>query len=332
MKHARLLSAPSLLLLSAGAHAQAPCGFSFVPGADPTADLAFQAGLCGGFVEEDFELFSAGASVPSFGLGSVLVDVNLVDAGGALLANDASIFSSGAFGTPGVMFQRALLNRNGAGSIVADLELVFDPPVESVAGWLFDDGPGDSQFTLRVTEVGGQVLTLGPSSFTSGVGIEGFFAYRSCTAIRRLQLGDSIGFLELDHFQVGAAIPQANAAPRNGSGVNPAVLTALGAPSLGSTWSLQVDAGSRAGATRTLLFGFTGPLLVPSSTPFGEILVDVSSARALRSIQPVVGGFSTHAFAVPTDPCLANLRFSTQAAILGGGIALTNALDSTLGW
>src|SRR5262245_13513614 len=175
------------------------CGeFSCASGPDPSGDLPFQGPLCGRFLEEDFETQVNGASVPQLLIGQITVDVNLVDGQGNLLADDASIFASGAFNVSGVMLHNALLNRNGLSSVIGRIEFVFTPPVESFGAWMFDDFGSDDPITVEVIEVGGAFHVKGPMNLSTGTGIEGFFGFHSCVGIERVRVGIASSFLELD--------------------------------------------------------------------------------------------------------------------------------------
>lgn len=328
------LALVSLALLATGkastAQASACGGFSSARGADPSGDLVHQAALCMGFAEEDFESHASGDSIGQFVLGSVTIDVNLVDSQGVLLADDASAFAAGSFNVPGVMFHNALLNRSALSGAVGQVEFVFSIPVESFGGWLFDDlGTSDEPFTLEVLEVGGDLRIEGPFNLAVGTGIEGFFGVSSCVGIQRVRLGTPSSFLELDHLQVGGAIPASQALARNGSGVNRNCYSAA-RPALGKVWTAAVDVSAHPGAIRTIIVGYLDPL-AGSPSPFGEILVDSSSPRVFRSYAVPIGGLSIHSCGIPASPCLAGLVTYSQAVIVGGGVELSNAVDLTIG-
>ena len=102
-------------------------------------------------------------------------------------------------------------------------------------------------------------------------------------------------------------------------------------PTLGTTWMARVDARNHPAAAATLLVGYGAPL-AGLSTPLGELLVDPRSRRAFLHSSSVTAGVSSHSIGIPNDLALIDVPIFTQAAILGGGTELTNAIDLVLGF
>jgi hypothetical protein len=72
------------------------------------------------------------------------------------------------------------------------------------------------------------------------------------------------------------------------------------------------------------------PGLVP---PYGEILVDLGSPRLFAaSLSASFGSATLFSFPVPNDPSFAGQTAACQAAVLGGGVELCNALDIVAGY
>jgi hypothetical protein len=113
-----------------------------------------------------------------------------------------------------------------------------------------------------------------------------------------------------------------------GSGSNADVYTAT-SPAIGASWTGTVDVSGHPGATGTLLLGRAGR----SSGTFvaaGELLIDFASPFVFQDSAGVVAGSSVHSATIPNDPGLAGAVAYTQAAILGGGIELTNGVKLRL--
>jgi hypothetical protein len=103
--------------------------------------------------------------------------------------------------------------------------------------------------------------------------------------------------------------------------------TSTSVPVLGQPWTSEVDAAGHPGALLTVVAGHMEPL-AGLRTPIGELLIDLGSLRAFLSVA-VLGG--PHATLIPNDLALIDVPIFTQAAILGGGAELTNAIDLVLG-
>ncbi len=126
------------------------------------------------------------------------------------------------------------------------------------------------------------------------------------------------------------ACPGASASARNGSGLNDPCF-ASAPPRLGATWTAVVDLRSHPHAFVSAVFGHARPL---SGRPLGasELLVDTLSPRFFASLVPASGAAGVHAHAIPNLTALAGVRAYFQAAILGGGSELCNAVDVVLGF
>ena len=119
---------------------------------------------------------------------------------------------------------------------------------------------------------------------------------------------------------------QAQIAVRAGEPANPIVLSANEAPILGTTWELQIDHSTFVPtATLDLLLLGTTQVNIPAGAK-GTLLV---SPFAL--LPGAVG--QVFALPIPIDTGLLGIDVTAQGASLkaGGGFALTNALDATLG-
>ena len=104
--------------------------------------------------------------------------------------------------------------------------------------------------------------------------------------------------------------------------------TALSLPVLGSTFQVQVTAD--AGETLTVFFVHALPTS-PLPTPYGDLLVDVSSPRFVLHAAVPSGGASVHSLPIPANQDLVGLQAYAQALRIGGSLQLTNGLDLRLG-
>jgi hypothetical protein len=125
----------------------------------------------------------------------------------------------------------------------------------------------------------------------------------------------------------------ANAVARNGRGLNRNCFGAAGVPVLGSIWMAEVDTSQHPGAMISYVLGYDAPLAPGVMTKFGELLVDVVNGREILSMGVISTGV-VHPFRmeVPADPALIGFPVYLQAAILGGGAELCNAIDVVLGF
>ena len=119
---------------------------------------------------------------------------------------------------------------------------------------------------------------------------------------------------------------------RNGSGVNRSCYTSSRPAVPGGCWIAEVDATSHAGATTCFIL-FYGAGDSGSPSPWGELLVDLSSGLLARLSAPVgASGTSEFVSEIPNDVSLVGFSTASQAAILGGGVELCNAIDYVVGY
>ncbi|MSR61633.1 MAG: PKD domain-containing protein [Planctomycetes bacterium] len=124
----------------------------------------------------------------------------------------------------------------------------------------------------------------------------------------------------------------ASATSRNGSGVNPPCLVSTSLPQIGGTWTAEIDTSAHAGATATLLLGWTRPS--PGwLTRYGEFLIDLRSRKLFSSpAVPDASGVAHYSFPIPNDLALDGFTLSTQGGALGGLPELCNAVDLVTGF
>jgi len=159
--------------------------------------------------------------------------------------------------------------------------------------------------------------------------------FRSLAAEEVFDLDGSGNLTAADHdllaFKIYAS-PPAQIQLRNGSGINPSCLEALGNPVLGTVWRARIRAPGV--GTSTLLVGYDLPL-DGLSTSRGELLVRTLSFGGVKLFSsPGVsdGTFSRHEIPLPLDPALYGRQVSFQALIVDGpsGDQYCNALDAVL--
>lgn len=128
-------------------------------------------------------------------------------------------------------------------------------------------------------------------------------------------------------------VAAASLSVRNGSGVNPLILTSPGAPLLGSVWEAEVDAASIGAGGFVFLFLYSGshpglPMVI------GEILLDPGSQHLLTDWTVAYGGISRHSIPVPDELAFSGLRASAQGYLsdVAPSGMVTNALDLTFGF
>ena len=159
--------------------------------------------------------------------------------------------------------------------------------------------------------------------------------FRSLAAEEVFDLDLDGRLTDVDHDRVAElvyAAPPARLVPRNGSGINPSCLEALGNPILGQTWRARIYAGG-VGST-TLLVGYDEPL-DGLPTLRGELLVKTSpfgGTKLFSNIALSDGSSALHELALPLDPALYGRSVSFQALIVDGpsGEQYCNALDAIL--
>lgn len=125
----------------------------------------------------------------------------------------------------------------------------------------------------------------------------------------------------------GAGLAHASATVRNGSGVNPLVLSCPATPVLGGTWVARLDCSGH-GSGLALLLVRSLPQTLPTSQ--GELLV--GGPLLLRRIHPHLGAAAAFTESVPADLALLGSTACVQGACTGSGVSLSNALDLLLGF
>jgi hypothetical protein len=141
----------------------------------------------------------------------------------------------------------------------------------------------------------------------------------------------SEGIYAQDILPDGSLGGTASTSSRNGSGLNPVVLTGTSEPVLGGLWQTSVDKSALPANVGSILFVYTGASSGLVLTE-GEVLVDVFSQELLA--QPAFSGplTDTHTVPIPAAIGLVGLTLSSQALILDvSGSQLTNAIDLVLG-
>ena len=139
--------------------------------------------------------------------------------------------------------------------------------------------------------------------------------------------GDAASLGYVDQFETHGV---AGATYFNGSGTNPACYVAL-PPSLGQTWSADIDHRDRPAATFVVIFLRTAVISPLPVAGFGEFLVGGNAL--LNFVLPAhVSGVTTQSFNVPASPALIGMA-SSQAMILGApDQTLCNGVQLVIGF
>ena len=163
----------------------------------------------------------------------------------------------------------------------------------------------------------------GKSELAVGAPLDDDGGTGGCLSSTKCNVG-AVWILTLEGF------PQATASIRLGTLGNRRCYANLSPPILGGNWISSVDATGHAGAQMTFIVGSSMPA-GGSQLPFGdELLVSVPSLGGAVWFQSVVltgGGLTQHTVPIPLDLTLIAVPVFTQAAILGGGPELCNAID-----
>jgi len=123
----------------------------------------------------------------------------------------------------------------------------------------------------------------------------------------------------------------AAATVNNGTGANPLTLTNVSTPSLGATWTVDLDCTGHAASIASML-GYTGILGTPATFSFGELIIDPGSILILKQNKAHGGGVATYNNVVPNDVSLCGLTMYVQGACFGApGVQLSNALAVRVG-
>jgi hypothetical protein len=117
-------------------------------------------------------------------------------------------------------------------------------------------------------------------------------------------------------------------AVRNGSGMNPLILSQSAEPVIGTTWSATLDCSGHASGLAALA-GFSAPTS-GVFTPYGEVLV--TGQRTFYQLRPHTGGPMLFQENVPLRLDLFGLQVFVQGVVTGApGTRLSNALDAVVG-
>jgi hypothetical protein len=159
--------------------------------------------------------------------------------------------------------------------------------------------------------------------------------FRSIAAEEVFDLNSDGALNDVDHdlvAELAYEAPPAQLLPRNGSGINPSCLEALGNPILGKISPARIYAPGV--GSSTLLVGYDQPLDGVSTTR-GELLVKTSPYGGTKLFSSTAfsnGTYALHELALPLDRALYGLPVSFQALIVDGpsGDQYCNALDVIL--
>lgn len=176
--------------------------------------LAWQTAV-GYFVEQDLDSCSNGFDLDAITIGSISIDVGLGGLGGP--ASTAEIFNGSWGGTSngsvyGIVYGRALLNRDSSGATHSEITFQFSTPAVGVGAWVYDNcGSTSESFQMIVTEVGGSTFTSTRLESGNGVGhfVEGWLGATSPLGIGSVSYrvidtatGDPVArSFEMDHLQ-----------------------------------------------------------------------------------------------------------------------------------
>ncbi|MFT5464651.1 MAG: hypothetical protein ACI8QS_003554 [Planctomycetota bacterium] len=129
--------------------------------------------------------------------------------------------------------------------------------------------------------------------------------------------------------------PRATTLLRNDVGTttnfNPLCYETVSAPVLCGTWRARVDVSGHAGASLTALLTYPSVFVTPVPYLGFAIFVDISMTPLATSFVTPTGDDALHENEIPGDPSLAGLTVYSQAAVLGGGLEICNAIDLVLG-
>lgn len=127
------------------------------------------------------------------------------------------------------------------------------------------------------------------------------------------------------------AFTHAVAFVRNGSGVNPLVLSSTSAPLSGATWTARIDASGFPGATLSGIVARSDALVPGLPTVAGELLIDPASRRLFQITRASSGAFDDFAQPIPPDLSLLGVVAHVQGFVAGRRTRLTNALELHVG-
>jgi hypothetical protein len=112
----------------------------------------------------------------------------------------------------------------------------------------------------------------------------------------------------------GMGLAQASSTVRNGTGVNPLLLSNVATPVVNGTWAARIDCTGHASGLAHLLVTSTP---ITMTTSLGEILV--AGPPLLQQMRPHAGSFASFTQSVPNDLSLVGVSVSAQGVCFGGG-------------
>jgi hypothetical protein len=203
-------------------------------------------------------------------------------------------------------------------------------------GWTAN-GPGAAAVgTLLLNVTGNQAGVSASATETTDVGFDPTNVVKM-----EVRFGSSGA---CDNVKYCPSQPKASVASRNGSGVNPDILTTASMPVMGAPWGAYLDCSSY--GSGLAMVAVRRSMTANWMSPFGEVLVGGQLVHT--SVAPYTGGIGRSAsrmsWTVPSDVSLIGLEVHAQGLcqqrssspasnkILGNRARLSNALDLTLGF
>lgn len=247
-------------------------------------DVAGQAALIANAVQpiavQDFPpaQFPSSTPIASCPVGIATASAVRIDLAGNVQGGSCFSFGGPVFDQPGKIFENTLVNGVPfSGSFSHGMRLTFSAPVEAFGCWIYDDEE-DTEFRLRVVEVGGATTTgpglLVPDGFPFN--FTGFLGFVSCGGIESIEVlqfdpinGQPIvNPFEMDHLHVSGVAPHGVAryctsAPSSfGPG---ALISAVGTTSIGANDFTLVAADAPPANLGLFFYGTS-----QASIPFGD--------------------------------------------------------------
>jgi hypothetical protein len=204
------------------------------PSYSSTLDQPWQAAV-GTFTEFDFDSLAGGSILTTLTTADNTVAIGLAGLNGTAVG--AEVFAGSWGGTTngsvyGTVYGKALLNRDATGVIHSEMTFTFANPVTGFGAWLYDNNSQTYEgMEMIVTEADGTVSTSSVLDALNGTGhfVEGWLGVTSSVGItgvsyRVLNTGvtpptATVRGLEVDHVQVGAAVPAPGALLLGSAGV-----------------------------------------------------------------------------------------------------------------
>ncbi len=147
-----------------------------------------------------------------------------------------------------------------------------------------------------------------------------------------IDAGDPLSPLDPDctRADVGAFyFPQPCIEVRNGTGVNPLILSSARGPVVGSLWESSIDASGVRGAESSGVVARLSALVPGVVLPIGEVLI--AGPQLFAQFQSSSGGVDSFAFAVPDSAALIGFEAHVQGIVVAPASQLTNALRLVVG-